>query len=166
MKILVMSDSHSAISFMRMAVKAVKPDAIVHLGDHYDDGEVIALENPGIRVHQVPGNCDHFRCDPTIPQFLCYDVCGVRLFMTHGHLYGVKSSPYRLIAQAREYGAAAALFGHTHEAVCFQDSGMWVLNPGTCGSFGGSVGLIEVENGKILNCRILHQDDFQSCIVE
>ena len=43
MKILVLSDSHSALSFMRRAVDAIKPDAIIHLGDHYDDGETIAF---------------------------------------------------------------------------------------------------------------------------
>ena len=31
MKILVLSDSHSALSFMRRCVDAVHPDAIVHL---------------------------------------------------------------------------------------------------------------------------------------
>lgn len=160
MKILVLSDSHSAISFMRLAVKSICPHAIIHLGDHYDDGEVIAQENPHIPVHQVPGNCDRFRCDPTLPQFLCYDVCGVRLFMSHGHLHGVKSNPYRLIADACKYGAQVALFGHTHEPVCFQQEGMWILNPGTCGTFGGSVGLIETENGQIIRCAILHQTDF------
>jgi putative phosphoesterase len=106
MKILVMSDSHSALSFMRKAVKEVKPNAIIHLGDHYDDGQVIAEENPHIPVHQVPGNCDMFRIRSDMPQFLCYDIGGVRFFMTHGHLHGVKSSPYKLISDARGYGAA------------------------------------------------------------
>lgn len=159
MKILVMSDSHAALSFMRLAVKSVQPDEIIHLGDHYDDGEVIAQENPQCRTHRVPGNCDRFRCDPMLPQFLCYDIDGVRMFMTHGHLHGVKSSRYRLVAEARAMGARAVLYGHTHEADCHQEDGLWVLNPGTCGSFGGSVGVIETENGEIKSCRILRQDD-------
>jgi putative phosphoesterase len=164
MKILVMSDSHSALSFMRKAVKEVKPNAIIHLGDHYYDGQVIAEENPHIPVHQVPGNCDMFRIRSDMPQFLCYDIGGVRFFMTHGHLHGVKSSPYKLISDARGYGAAIVAFGHTHEAVCFQEEGMWVLNPGSCGTYGGSVGLVQVENGKIVSCSILRPDDFGTCI--
>ena len=64
MKILVLSDSHSALRFMREAVRAVKPDAIVHLGDYYDDARVLAEENPHIPVHMVPGNCDRLRCPP------------------------------------------------------------------------------------------------------
>lgn len=41
MKILVLSDSHSALQFMRQCVESVKPDAIIHLGDFFDDGVVI-----------------------------------------------------------------------------------------------------------------------------
>lgn len=161
MKILVMSDSHAGRSFMREAVAAVKPDAIIHLGDYYEDGEVIAQENPHIRVHQVPGNCDRFRCDPNLPQFMCYDVCGVRIYMTHGHLHAVKSTRVRLEAEARAMKAAAVVYGHTHEAECRQDDGgMWILNPGACGSFSGSVGVIEVEGGQILGCRVLRHEDF------
>ena len=160
MKILVMSDSHAALSFMRMAVKAVKPDVIVHLGDYYDDGQVIAEENPHIPVHQVPGNCDRFRCTPDLPQFLCYDIDGVRFFMTHGHLHGVKSSTHRLVSEGRVRQAKAVLYGHTHGSDCRQEDGLWILNPGTCGSFGGSVGVIETDGGEIISCRILRQEDF------
>lgn len=146
---------------MRHAVKAVQPDEIIHLGDFYEDGEVIAQENPGIRVHQVPGNCDRFRCDPTLPMFLCYDIGGVRIFMTHGHLYAVKSSRYRLEAEARARKAAVVLYGHTHEPECRQDEdGMWILNPGACGSFSGSVGIVEIENGNIIRCAVLRQENF------
>lgn len=161
MKILVLSDSHASRSFMRLAVNAVTPDAIIHLGDYYEDGQVIAQENPHIPVHQVPGNCDRFRCDPSLPQILCYDVGGVRLYMTHGHLQAVKSSRYRLLSEARGMNAKAVLYGHTHIADCYrEEDGLWVLNPGTCGSFGGSVGLIETEEHEITSCRILRQDDF------
>ena len=35
MKILVLSDSHSTLSFMRLCIQSLCPDAVVHLGDHY-----------------------------------------------------------------------------------------------------------------------------------
>ena len=54
MRILVLSDSHAAIRFMRRCVEAVKPDAILHLGDYFDDGTVIHEEYPGILFYQVP----------------------------------------------------------------------------------------------------------------
>ena len=89
MKILVLSDSHSALQFMRQCVESVKPDAIIHLGDFFDDGVVIHEENPDIPFYQVPGNCDRFRCPSWQPETLVQPVFGVNLFMTHGHRQNV-----------------------------------------------------------------------------
>lgn len=160
MKILVLSDSHAALSFMRFCIEKVKPAHVIHLGDHFDDAKAMAEQYGDIIFHQVPGNCDRFRCDPWQADILCYDVAGVRMYMTHGHKHGVKSGNFRLVNAARENGAQVALYGHTHQPVCEQQyDGLWVLNPGTCGSYGGSVGLIEAENGKVSSCRILRQED-------
>lgn len=165
MKILVLSDSHSAMRFMRSCVEAVKPQAIVHLGDHYDDGETLKELYPEVPLHQVPGNCDRYRCPPWVHTTLCYDVCGVRLFMTHGHKYGVKSSTAMMLAEARAMGAQAALYGHTHEAENYrEDGGMWVMNPGSSGYGGGSAGLIETENNTIISCRIIRQEDLEEFV--
>ena len=155
MKILILSDSHASLRFMRDAIRAIRPNAVVHLGDYYDDGETLALEYPEIPFHMVPGNCDLFRMHAREPQVLCYDVCGVRLYMTHGHIQAVKSGLSRLTAEGRRLGAAAVLYGHTHVADCHQEDGLWVVNPGTCGSASGSVGVMETEDGKITACRIL-----------
>lgn len=161
MKILVLSDSHSSLAFMRNAVAAVKPDAVVHLGDHYDDAIALSEEYPHIPFRCVPGNCDRHRMPEPQPEVLCYDVCGVRLFMTHGHLQSVKASLYRLIADARSMGAKAALYGHTHVADCHREDDLWVLNPGSCGYGRKTAGLMEVESGKILDCRILDEFDLE-----
>lgn len=162
-RILVLSDSHSGLSFMRFAIRAVKPDAVVHLGDYYDDGESMAQENRHILFHQVPGNCDRSRFIGMKPEVLCYPVCGVKLFMTHGHVQNVKFGIGRLLNDARKAGAQAALYGHTHIADCFrEEDGMWVLNPGSCGSSGGSVGLIETENNEILSCKILRREELEA----
>lgn len=161
MKILVLSDSHSSLSFMRRALQAVRPNAVVHLGDYYEDGQAIAQENPHILFHIVPGNCDLYRMGGMKPPVLCYPVCGVRLYMTHGHHHSVKQTRGLLLKDARAAGAKAALYGHTHQPECYLEDGMWVLNPGSCGHSGGSVGLIETENGEITACRILRQEDLE-----
>ena len=161
MKILVLSDSHSSLRLMRGAVETIKPDAIVHLGDHYGDGEVIHEENPHLPFYQVPGNCDKYRMYEPRPEILCCNVCGVRLYMTHGHLHYVKNGRCALIKDARQANAQATLYGHTHEPDCYEDDGMWVLNPGSCGHNGGTVGLIEVSDGKIHSCKILKQEDWE-----
>ncbi len=160
MKILVLSDSHAGRSFMRWCVAAVKPDAVVHLGDYYADGEVLAEENPHIPFYLLPGNCDQNRLFTVEPQTRVQKVCGVKLYMTHGHLHRVKTGLYSLLKDARAAGVQAVLYGHTHQADCHrQEDGLWVLNPGSCGVYGGSAGLITVENGQILSCRILQQED-------
>ena len=67
---------------------------------------------------------------------------------------------YGLVQAARAAKEQIALYGHTNGVDCHrEDDGLWVLNPGTCGTYGGSVGLLEVEQGKILSCRILREAD-------
>jgi len=156
MMILVFSDSHSALSFMRLCMDAIKPDAVIHLGDHYDDGEVIKEEYLGIPMYQVPGNCDKYRMRTFVPEILVERVCGVDLYMTHGHKHNVKLGIWALLRDARQWKCAAALYGHTHVADCHQEEdGMWVLNPGSCGYNGGSAGLIEITDKKITACRLI-----------
>lgn len=165
MKLLVLSDSHASLFFMRDCVRAVKPDAIVHLGDYFDDGAVLAEENPHLVVHQVPGNCDRYRVSSKQPEILCYPIGGVRLYMTHGHKHNVKLTLVRLLADARSMNAAAVLYGHTHQPDCHQESdGLWVLNPGSCGYGGGGAGLIEIEDGTIRQCKLLVQSDLEEML--
>ena len=161
MRILVLSDSHAGLSFIRQAIHRIKPNAVIHLGDFYEDAQAMEEENPRIAFHMVPGNCDRYRMTRPAAETLCYDVCGVRLFMTHGHNHHVKSGLYSLIQDAKVANAQAVLFGHTHIAVCRQEDGLWIVNPGSCGHGDGSVALIEAENGEILYCRILRQEDWE-----
>ena len=159
MKILVLSDSHSSLSFMRQCIQKIRPEHVVHLGDHMEDGQALLEENPPIRFHLLPGHCDRRSWDLACPQQLCYPIGGVKLFMTHGHLYGVKSDAGRLVAQAKQEGAAAVLYGHTHEAVCRQEESFWIINPGSCRGYDGSCCVMEIENEKISACRVYRQTD-------
>lgn len=162
MKILVMSDSHSALRFMHTCIRAVQPDLMIHLGDFFEDARTVAEEYPHIPLVQVPGNCDRWRIAPGEPEILVTRIDGVDLYLTHGHLHGVKMTLGNLLREARKCKVQAVLYGHTHIADCFrEDDGLWVLNPGSCNYSGGSVGLIETKTGKILSCRILEQDDLE-----
>lgn len=165
MRILVLSDSHSALKFMFGCVDALCPDAIVHLGDHFDDGGTLAEEYPDIPLYQVPGNCDRYRCPPNLPEILVERIFGVDFYITHGHRHKVKQYTGALLRDARACRVSAVLYGHTHEAECTrEEDGLWVLNPGSCGYGGGSCGIVEVENGKIIACRILRQADLEDII--
>lgn len=159
-----MSDSHSTMRYMRLAMDTVKPDAVVHLGDHYDDAEALAEEYSHIRFHQVPGNCDRYRCPPDTLQILCYCIGGVKFYMTHGHLHGVKSILSRLIADAKAQNAQAVLYGHTHIADCRQEEDLWVVNPGSCGNAGGSVAVIEADGTTIQSCKIVQINDLEETV--
>lgn len=162
MKILVLSDSHSSLSFMRRCIEMVRPDRMIHLGDYYDDAVAIAEEYPHIPMVQVPGNCDRYRCPPFVQEILIGKVDGVNMYLTHGHRHMVKQRLDMLLLDVRKSKAAAVLYGHTHIADCHQEEdGIWVLNPGSCGYYGGSAGLIETDDGKIVNCRILRQENLE-----
>lgn len=159
MKILVLSDSHSSLQFMFDAAEAMKPDAIIHLGDYYDDGEALHAEYPDIPFYQVPGNCDGYRCNPGIPQILVEEIFGVRFYLTHGHRHNVKMTLGRLERDARDCGAQAVLYGHTHFPDCRMEDDLWILNPGTCGYGERTGGLIQIEDAKIISCKIIRRED-------
>ena len=164
-RILVLSDSHSGNSFMRWCVNTVKPDAIIHLGDYYDDGLELHEEYPLIPFYSVPGNCDRYRAPAHAGEILIQPVFGVELYMTHGHKQGVKSSTALMVAEAHAMHAQAALYGHTHVAENYRDeTGMWVMNPGSAGYGGGSAGLIETENNTIISCRIITPETLEEFV--
>lgn len=165
MKILVLSDSHSAISFMRRCVDAIAPDAMIHLGDHYDDAETLAEMYPGIPLYKVPGNCDRYRCRPGTPEIAIDRICGIHIYYTHGHLHKVKQYLAALLRDARACKVDAVLYGHTHIADCHrEEDGLWVLNPGSCGYYGGTAGLITVEQGRIQQCTLITAEDLLTSV--
>ena len=106
------------------------PDAIMHLGDHVSDAEELSYALDLIDFYMVRGNCDF---GAQAPETILTELGGVRLFLTHGHLFGVKSGMSRLKLEADRVGANIALFGHTHRALSETMQGLYVVNPGTAG---------------------------------
>ncbi len=164
MKILVLSDSHTHLEYMRQCIDRCKPDAVFHLGDYYQDALAVAQEYADVIFHCVPGNCDQYKPGPVPAEVRFVSVGGVRFMMTHGHRHGVKQGLTRLIAQAWAEKADCIIFGHTHQALIQQEGTMWVVNPGTCGYFGSSAAVIEVVDHKISDCRILRQSDLEGYV--
>ena len=147
---------------MRECIEKVKPHAVIHLGDYYDDGAAMAEEYPDISFVQVPGNCDRYRCPPFCPEVLIQSVCGLPLYMTHGHKHMVKSGIYQLLLDARKAKVQAVLYGHTHIADCHQEEdGLWVMNPGSCGYGGGVAGVIETTGGKVQRMCVIDRTDLE-----
>ncbi len=124
----VLSDSHGDVGRAEQAVLAMSDiDLLVHAGDFYSDAMYLS-DRFGIEVRAVIGNCD--RCVPGPDEDLL-EFEGHRIYLTHGHFYGVKQGLMRLSARVRDVGAEMAIFGHTH---MFQDEeldGIRYLNPGS-----------------------------------
>lgn len=163
MRILVFSDSHSGLSFMHRCCESLAPDGIIHLGDHYDDGEVIRDAFPRANVWLVAGNCDRYRAPIYAKEILSVIIGGVRFYLTHGHCHGVKSTLLPLLRDARAAQAQVVLFGHTHRAYLNreEEDGLLVMNPGSCGYYGGSAGLIELNDGKVTTFRLIRERDLE-----
>lgn len=162
MKVLVLSDSHNTLDFMERCVDAIRPDALIHLGDYVSDGKLLASYHRGIPLYQVPGNCDYYRCDPSEMPTVVINLEGVELMLTHGHRQNVKSGTERLLSEARRSRVDAVLYGHTHIPDCHrEEDGLWVLNPGSAGYFRPTAGWMIIEGGAIQLCRILRESDLE-----
>lgn len=128
MKVLVISDTHGNSNRAFAAHTLAEPvDIIIHLGDGCADADLLrdALDVP---VINVAGNCDPAS---SAPRELMWECEGKRILLTHGDVYHVKSGLVRLRQRAEEVGADAVLFGHTHQGVLENHTGLLVLNPGT-----------------------------------
>jgi putative phosphoesterase len=130
-RIAVISDSHGDFRHLEAALAALgKVDYLIHAGDHLRDAERIR-ERMGLdpsRVFAVVGNCDYPVREPA--QALL-EIEGVKIFLTHGHHFGVKERVDRLYYRAQELGVRVAIFGHSHIPVCIDDGGVLLLNPGS-----------------------------------
>ena len=155
MKILIVSDSHGSMRVIRQALEE-NPEikTVLHAGDGALD--MNEFSGCGLTVYRVRGNCDG---DIPIEDVEIADIDGVKLLLTHGHLFKVSYQTDMLVSRAKEEGCAAAVFGHTHRAVAENKDGVLLINPGTANrsrSKDGRVSyaLLEIENGDITGIKI------------
>ncbi len=149
MKFIVFSDSHGDVDHMIRAVRLENPALCFFLGDGEYDLTRLQRRFPSLPVNAVRGNCD---LRSTLPRALTCAAGGVRIFATHGHLYGVKHDPiYRELCEAAlAENADVVLFGHTHEPFRDRTMGMELLNPGSIGpTTRPSYGLILLDGDRI-----------------
>lgn len=151
MKALVFSDSHRSLAGMYHAIEAHQPDQVIHLGDLSQDAEEVSLAYPRLPFCMVPGNCDGWT---SLPLQRLITLEGVRVLLSHGHIWHVKSGYAQALAAAQSAGADVLLFGHTHRPYCQRlENGLWVMNPGPSRI---SFGLLQIENGTPC-CSLLEQ---------
>ena len=135
-QVLVFADSHGHSEFMvQVGRRFPGADLILHLGDHCASLADLSLQlkKP---VWGVAGNCDgHFARHLPAQQLLI--LAGKRIFLAHGHQFGVKHQLNTLLAAGSNppYLADVILFGHTHryleQSIQVNDRQVYLLNPGS-----------------------------------
>ena len=156
MRILVLSDTHGDFNSMLRAVDAQKnAEVIIHCGDGKAQIDALAEKFPDKKIIAVRGNCDFGAKYPDVQNV---EVGGKKIFVTHGHLFQVKFTPYNLICAARENKADIVCFGHTHCAMNEYEDGLYIMNPGSCHGYCASYGYIDITDKGDIVTNIVRLD--------
>ncbi len=145
MKILVFSDSHGYYNRILPVIKKHDDaDMVIHCGDIINDCISLSkLISPSIRFCYVAGNNDYASNEP---KELTIEVEGKKLFITHGHIYGVKSGLDSLKRKIKE-GYDLVIYGHTHIPNTEYYMGGIILNPGAmCYATKSSYAVVTINN--------------------
>ena len=145
MKIAIISDSHydaSSVNAIKKHLNSV--DIIIHCGDGAPDIKLLEKDFNG-EIYAVKGNCDMTN---EYPSQRIVDVMGIRIFITHGHMYNVKNEYNTIFYKGKEVEADIVLFGHSHKALINNHDGITIMNPGSItlpyGTMKKTMGFIDI----------------------
>jgi putative phosphoesterase len=125
---IIFSDTHGNYNLAAEAlIAAGHVDLIFHLGDVASDAAMLEqiFSRP---VGKVAGNCDP---PGILPRELSTEIETVRVLLTHGDSYNVKSGLMSLRQRAVATNSQVVLYGHTHNAVVDEIDGILFINPGS-----------------------------------
>lgn len=153
MKILVVSDTHRKLRNLKDLLKRYEDlDLVIHLGDHIEDAHNVA-KTTEVPFAAVAGNMDSAGSLNEV-----VETPGGKIFLAHGHQYGVRYNLSNLMYAAEEVGAKVALLGHTHVMYLEKTDDMLIMNPGSLEESRGmepnSYGIINISEGSI-SCRVM-----------
>jgi putative phosphoesterase len=150
MRILAVSDTHGDKLILEELLMQY-PDCAAYF--YAGDSELDADSSVFQTYQAVLGNMDW---DDRFPKTLTKDVAGLRVFMTHGHYYGVRAGLTQLLDAGAAAGAQLIIYGHTHVALAQQHRGIVVVNPGSISQprgplaqLGGMYAVIDVDDEQI-----------------
>ena len=146
MRIAVVSDTHRFDRYINLAKDLIgDADILIHLGDNIEDVDTLSNGFNGV-VYAVAGNCDF---STKYPKEGLIEVNGIKIFYTHGDIYGVKNSVTSIYYRGRELQADIVLFGHTHQHLIEKTQELLLMNPGSISlpHFKGRyVGIIDIDD--------------------
>lgn len=128
MKILIVSDNHGRTGNLEQLVKAHGDmDYFIHAGDTEGSEDYIAalVDCPSAIVG---GNNDYFSDMPTD---LTVSLGKNKVWITHGHLYGIYRGSARLEKEMDRRGADFTVVGHTHMPKIEWCGDKAIVNPGS-----------------------------------
>ncbi|QDI91070.1 metallophosphoesterase [Salicibibacter halophilus] len=126
MQWLVVSDTHGDREGLKKLRErhAQHVEAMFHCGDSELDKQDPLLES----FYVVSGNTD---APGEFPEHEVPAIGGIDVWLTHGHLYQVKSTNQLLQQTALEKGACLVFHGHSHHAGAYEKDGITYVNPGS-----------------------------------
>ena len=168
--VLIVSDTHGRlsrfndlISYRSNFLREGEVLNVIFLGDGLSD--LFALSQyDNIIVHAVRGNCDAVErfspCGEEMPTSRLIHIGSHKIFITHGHTFGVKSGYDELCRQASRLQADIVMFGHTHiptleyiekGSIRGVEKDLVIFNPGSLGElFEGSFGNLSLVDDRFL----------------
>ena len=128
MKYLIISDTHSSTYYLNKVLEKVGHiDGLFHMGD-FDGLQESIKETVDCDTYMVRGNNDFFS---NLERELLVELGPYRIFMTHGHKYGVNYGLDRIVRVGQEMAANIVMFGHTHRPLITEQDGIYIINPGS-----------------------------------
>lgn len=127
-KVVIISDSHGNLDNVRKIMKKEdNVDSVIHLGDLIGQDELLD-EICKCPIHKVKGNGDFYSENPMSDVL---EIGENRIFITHGHDYGVYYGIDALCNAAQERKCNIAMYGHTHVPENSTFGGVIIVNPGS-----------------------------------
>jgi len=123
-KILIVSDSHRLTHELQMIKERHNVSHLIHCGD----SELLNNNQVIKNFITVEGNCD-MPGEFNVEELL--SVNELNIYVTHGHLYQVKTNLLPLTYRAAEVDADIVCFGHSHVAGVEKIDGRIYINPGS-----------------------------------
>lgn len=128
MKVVIISDSHGNLDNVRKIMEKEKDvNQVIHLGDLIGQDEQLK-KICGCPINAVKGNCDFVSENPLSD---VVEIGNHKIFITHGHNYGVDFGIDGLCYAAKERGCNIAMYGHTHVPENTAFGGIIIVNPGS-----------------------------------